>query len=244
MASPVSDGILTGRFDDAFLYARRLHAEQRRKGTRVPYVAHLLAVASLVLEVGGDENEAIAALLHDAVEDQGGEPVLEEIRRRFGGRVADIVAGCTDAWEEPKPPWRERKEAYIAHLGQASPSVLLVSCADKLHNVRSLIFDYGLVGDELWARFNAGRDDILWYYGALAERFVECATGATERLAEELDMAVSELEGMTLFKEDMGQQLVVPVRSTRTGRNEPCPCGSGRKYQKCCGARRSGPAGE
>ena len=129
-------------FDDALVFASRLHAGQLRKGTPVPYVAHLLAVTATVLEHGGDEDEAIAALLHDAVEDQGGAATRAKIRRRFGENVAAIVDGCTDADTIPKPPWQQRKEAYLAHLvGETSPSVRLVSSADKLHNVRSIIAD-------------------------------------------------------------------------------------------------------
>ena len=121
--------MLGERFDQALLYAGRLHARQVRKGTRIPYVAHLLAVTSIVLENGGDEDEAIAALLHDAVEDQGGASVRREIEARFGPRVAAIVEGCSDSQVVPKPPWRARKEAYIAHVQQASASVRLVSAA-------------------------------------------------------------------------------------------------------------------
>ncbi len=130
------------RFHDALSYASRLHAAQRRKGGQVPYVAHLLAVTAIVLEHGGNEDEAVAALLHDAVEDQGGAPRLAEIRARFGVVVADIVAGCTDADTTPKPPWQERKDRYLAHLPAAGRSVQLVAAADKLHNLRSLIEDY------------------------------------------------------------------------------------------------------
>ncbi len=138
------------RFDGAFAYASRLHARQKRKGTKIPYVAHLLAVTAIVLEYGGGEDEAIAALLHDAVEDQGGPATRTEILGRFGKRVVAIVDGCTDTDTEPKPPWRQRKEAYVAHVGDASPSVRLVSAADKLHNARSILADYRLLGEALW----------------------------------------------------------------------------------------------
>jgi GTP pyrophosphokinase len=179
------------RFDEALVYANQLHGTQLRKGTRIPYVSHLMAVASIVIEHGGDEDEAIAALLHDAVEDQGGQAVLAEIRRRFGERVATIVESCTDADTIPKPPWRQRKVAYIAHLAEASPSARLVSNADKLHNARSLVADYRAIGDELWERFNSTRDDNLWYYRSLADLFL--AQGEP-RLAAELDRVVRELE--------------------------------------------------
>lgn len=179
------------RFEDALVWASRLHGDQVRKGTRIPYVAHLLAVASLVLEHGGDEDQAIAALLHDAVEDQGGPQTREEIRRRFGEAVAAIVDGCTDTDETPKPPWRARKEAYLAHLGAASPSVRLVSAADKLHNARSVLADYRARGEEVWGRFQGGRDGTLWYYRALAGAFREAGTNP---LVEELGRVVDELE--------------------------------------------------
>jgi (p)ppGpp synthase/HD superfamily hydrolase len=182
---------LSARFEEALILAARWHAGQVRKETTIPYIAHLLGVASLVLEQGADEDEAIAALLHDAVEDQGGVVALEEIRRRFGDGVAEIVAGCTDAWTTPKPPWRERKEAYIAHLRQASASVRLVSAADKLHNARSILADYRVLGDALWSRFNGGKEGTLWYYRALVETLQ--ATDPTP-LVEELDRVVSEIE--------------------------------------------------
>jgi len=190
VSSPPSESpLLTARFGEALVYARELHAFQTRKGTPVPYLAHLLAVCSLVLEDGGDEDEAIAALLHDAVEDQGGRPTLEEIRRRFGDRVAGIVLECTDADEGPKPPWRVRKERYLAHLPQASRSAIRVSCADKLHNARSLLIDHRRLGERLWERFNAGRDETLWYYRTLVEIFKARGAG----LADELERVVREL---------------------------------------------------
>src|SRR5881227_3632367 len=143
---------LSTRFEDALTFATRLHADQTRKGTSIPYISHLLAVTSIVLEQGGNEDEAIAALLHDAIEDQGGAPTREEIRRRFGDTVVAIVDGCTDTEVMPKPPWRERKEAYIAHIREASTAVRLVSAADKLHNARAVLADYRVLGDALWQR--------------------------------------------------------------------------------------------
>ena len=163
--------ILSLRFDEAFAYASRLHACQQRKGTDIPYLAHLLAVTAIVLEYGGGEDEAIAALLHDAIEDQGGPATRAEIRHRFGEHVVDIVDGCTDAETVPKPPWRQRKEAYVAHVGDASSSVRLVSAADKLHNARSILADYRQLGEALWDRFRGGRDGTLWYYRALVDAF-------------------------------------------------------------------------
>ncbi len=162
---------LSQRFEEALHYAFNLHRHQVRKGSAIPYFAHLMAVASLVLEDGGDEDEAIAALLHDAVEDQGGWETLAEIRRRFGERVAQIVDGCTDAYEHPKPPWQARKEAYLEHLNNASPEVLRVSLADKLHNARTLLVDLQLHGDAVWERFNGGKEGTLWYYRRLLQIF-------------------------------------------------------------------------
>ncbi|MDI6696477.1 MAG: HD domain-containing protein [Anaerolineales bacterium] len=162
---------LTHRFEEALQYALDVHRNQLRKGSETPYISHLLAVAALVLEDGGDEDQAIAALLHDAPEDQGGLQVLEEIRQRFGERVAGIVHGCTDTYQSPKPPWRERKEAYLEHLIHASPEVRRVSLADKLHNARSILTDLLRSGDAVWERFNGGREGTFWYYRRLLEIF-------------------------------------------------------------------------
>jgi GTP pyrophosphokinase len=145
------------KFEDALVYAARLHRDQARKGSRVPYVTHLLAVAAIVGENGGTEEEVVAALLHDAPEDAGGRERLEEIRERYGDEVAEIVAGCTDTYEDPKPAWRPRKEAYVAHVAEASSSVRLVSAADKLHNARSILADLRSLGEELWDRFTGGK---------------------------------------------------------------------------------------
>jgi (p)ppGpp synthase/HD superfamily hydrolase len=183
--------LLTRRFDEALVYASGLHRDQRRKGCGVPYVSHLLAVCGLTLEFQGGEDEAIAALLHDAIEDQGGEATRVEILRRFGPVVTDIVVGCTDTDESPKPPWWPRKENYIAHLATSSESVLLVSACDKLHNARTLITDYRVLGEELWTRFQGGRDGTLWYYRALVEAL---RPRGVPFLIEELDRTVTELE--------------------------------------------------
>lgn len=185
--------ILTQRFHDALGYAMELHGTQARKGTTIPYLAHLLAVASLVIEHGSTEDEAIAALLHDAIEDQGGAPTREEIRRRFGDTVVAIVDGCTDAEVVPKPPWRQRKEAYIAHLQQAPAAVQLVSIADKLHNARAILADYHTLGETLWARFHGGREGTLWYYRTLLQVFREVGT-APAALIDELDRVIRQLE--------------------------------------------------
>jgi (p)ppGpp synthase/HD superfamily hydrolase len=183
--------MLLERFSAALTYATHLHAKQIRKGSGVPYIAHLLGVASIALEFGANEDEAIAALLHDAIEDQGGDATRQEIRRRFGDTVTAIVDGCTDAETIPKPPWRERKEAYIAHISSASPSVLLVSSADKLYNARSILQDYRLVGEEVWQRFTGGKTGSLWYYRSLVEAFRQVRFTP---LVAELERVVSELE--------------------------------------------------
>jgi GTP pyrophosphokinase len=182
---------MTPRFASALVYACEIHAGQLRKGTDIPYISHLLGVTSIALDHGATEDEAIGALLHDAAEDAGGAPVIGEIRARFGPAAAEIVAGCSDTFETPKPPWRARKEAYIAHLASASSSVLLVSAADKLHNVHAITSDYRRIGEALWARFTGGREGTLWYYRALADSFLKLNRN---RLAEELYLAVRELE--------------------------------------------------
>jgi GTP pyrophosphokinase len=183
-------------FVDALTYAAELHADQRRKGTPTPYVAHLLGVCSLVLEDGGDEDEAIAALLHDAVEDQDDDnpgQLLAEIRSRFGDRVASIVEECTETLERPKPPWPDRKAAYLAHLDEASDSALRVSLADKLHNATSVLRDYRLYGDDLWSRFNpqAGKERTLDQYAELARVFSRRCPASP--MARDLDRVVGEL---------------------------------------------------
>jgi GTP pyrophosphokinase len=185
--------ILSERFVDALTFATHLHASQSRKGGKVPYISHLMGVASIALEYGANEDEAIAALLHDAIEDQGGAATREEIRRRFGDTVTEIVNGCTDADTTPKPPWRQRKEAYIAHIPKASASVLLVSASDKLHNAWSVLKDYRLLGDTVWERFQGGKDGTLWYYRAITNAFH--STGSTP-LVDELERVVSELESL------------------------------------------------
>jgi (p)ppGpp synthase/HD superfamily hydrolase len=180
------------RFLKAFLFASEKHAGQTRKASSIPYIAHLMGVAALVLEFGGDEDMAIAALLHDVVEDCGGLPMLEKVRRLFGNRVTTIVDGCTDAYITPKPPWRQRKEDYLRHLKAADAETRLVSAADKLNNVRSIISDYREVGDSIWERFNGGREGTLWYYRALLAQFAR----RPNRLVREFEIAVHELEAL------------------------------------------------
>lgn len=185
---------LTERFEQALIFANRLHATQVRKGDGTPYVSHLLAVSSLVMEAGGDEDVAIAALLHDGPEDQGGHATLALIRERFGDRVAAIVEACSDTFEQPKPPWEQRKRDYLAHLSQATTDTLLVSCADKLHNARAILSDYRDCGDELWERFNGGKQGTLWYYAELINQFDRVAQPPV--LLEELRRVVRELESL------------------------------------------------
>ena len=180
------------RFDDAFTWASELHRKQTRKGKEVPYINHLMAVAALVGSNGGDEDQVIAALLHDSIEDCVGEvpDIVEQIRERFGARVLEIVEGCTDAYSDPKPEWRVRKETYLAHLRETpedSP-ILLVSLADKVHNARAIVRDFLEIGDQLWGRFNGKRDGTIWYYSTLAEIFGEKKPGY---LATELRSMVS-----------------------------------------------------
>ena len=186
--------VLSSRFREALWLAAFLHADQWRKGTDIPYVAHLLAVSSLVLEHGGSEDAAIAGLLHDSVEDQGGRTVLEQIASRFGPSVAAIVEACSDSTETPKPPWRARKERYIAHLAGVTRETLLVSLADKLHNARSILSDYRQIGEVLWERFQGGKDGTLWYYNALLVAFEE--RDEHGRLVEQFRRVVMELRGL------------------------------------------------
>ena len=181
----------TERFDAAMLFAHKVHQGQRRKGTGIPYIAHVLGVAAIAMEYGATEDEAIGALLHDAAEDGGGEATLAEIRASFGDAVADIVLGCSDSLvEDPedKLPWRERKENYLAHLETAAASVCLVSAADKLHNVRSIIRDYREHGEEVWDRFQGRRDGTLWYYETVADALIRrYRSPLTIDLQEEVD---------------------------------------------------------
>ncbi|MGE0753118.1 MAG: HD domain-containing protein [Variibacter sp.] len=189
---------LTERFDRALLYATHVHGGQARKGTPVPYIAHLLAVSATVLEYGGDEELAIAALLHDSVEDQGGKARLADVRNRFGDRVARVVAACSDsladtAKGEPKADWEKRKEAYVAHLDTADEDVLRVSLADKVHNARAILRDLRKadIGEIIWTRFSQPREKTLWYYRSLADKFRERLPG---QLAGELHEIVDVLE--------------------------------------------------
>ncbi len=188
---PSAIRVLSKRFIFALGYAAKLHAKQIRKRTERPYIGHLLGVASIVIEYGGDEDMAIAALLHDAVEDQGGLPRLREIRKKFGKRVAHIVDGCTDAYTEPKSPWLERKRAYIARLAGENEEVRLVSAADKLSNARETLYEVRTHGDSVYDRFAGKKLGTLWYYRELLGVFREAGANP---LVEELERVVTELE--------------------------------------------------
>jgi len=193
-ARPLPDPRLGERFLEAFRFALDKHKDQRRKGKPVPYIEHLMGVCSLVLEYGGDEDQAIAALLHDTVEDCGGQPVEDEIRARFGERVAKIVHECTDSWaidHREKKPWLERKKEYLAHVPQISRDARLVSLADKVHNVRAVVRDLREHGAQTFGRFRGGREGTLWYYESLAREF---AAQKQDALAEELARSVEEIK--------------------------------------------------
>lgn len=183
--SPVA---LSDRFDRALVYATQVHAGQLRKGAEIPYIAHLLAVAALVLEHGGDEDQAIAALLHDAAEDQGGEVRLADIRASFGERVEAIARACSDALPaagEEKAPWKQRKEEYLRHLEHVDPGILLVSAADKLHNARAILLDYREQREALWIRFKGGREGTLCYYRKISKLLARLLPGPlTHELAD------------------------------------------------------------
>ena len=170
-APGLDDVLLSQRYADALAFSFAAHREQARKGSHVPYFAHLIGVSSLVMEYGGDEDQAIAALLHDAAEDQGGHAMLAQIEARFGSTVSEIVRGCSDSLEATKPPWRERKRQYVEHLKTASPDAQLVSACDKLYNARAILSDLRVIGESLWERFTGGREGVLWYYRELADAF-------------------------------------------------------------------------
>src|SRR5215213_6069665 len=172
----------THAFGNALEFAARLHEKQTRKGSDTPYISHLLAVTAIALDYGATETEAIAAILHDAVEDQGGQEALEEIRRRYGDQVASIVEACSDTDESPKPPWRERKVAFVERLRTEPYSVRLVVAADKLHNVRDVLRAYRVHGDDLWSQFNGGRDGTLWYYRAVVDALKQASKPEEKQL--------------------------------------------------------------
>ena len=181
----------TPRLEEAFAYAANLHRHQVRKISGIPYLIHLIGVASIVGEYGGDEDQLIAALLHDGPEDQGGHKTLDEIRQRFGDRVAMIVEECSDTLESPKPPWKERKQAYLDHLPKASPDARLVSASDKLHNARSILLDLRRRGSTVWNNFKGGRTGTLWYFGELVREFEHADT---ENIGKELSRVIDEIK--------------------------------------------------
>ena len=184
------------RFRDALVWAAELHEDQKRKGGDVPYVSHLIGVASIVLEHGGDEDQAIGALLHDALEDQAHKMSPGEIRARFGDKVEAIVEACTDGdpdEQRDRDParWRVRKQKYISDIAHKPVEALLVSMADKLYNARAILEDYREIGEKLWPRFTTGREGTLWYYRSLLTAF-KPRTG--NRLWHELDRTVADIE--------------------------------------------------
>ncbi len=191
MAKTTENPKLSIRFEQALVYAAQLHAKQVRKSGNIPYISHLLSVTALVLENDGDEDEAIAALLHDAVEDQGGAETRAAILKQFGERVVEIVDGCTEPFTVPRLPWRDRKLQYIEQMRHASPSVLRVSIADKLHNARSILADCDREGDAVWQKFNGGKEDTLWFYHKLLEVYQQ---RGSDFLNLELERVISRLE--------------------------------------------------
>ena len=189
---------LSDRFGKALKFAFNLHRDQFRKGSGVPYISHLLGVTAIVLEHGGSENQAIAALLHDAVEDQGGLETLAKIKSLFGPEVAEIVKDCTDAFTIPKPDWKERKTAYLEKLKRSTDETILVSLADKVHNARSILNDLVDCGEDVWGKFNGGKEGTLWYYHSLVEVF---QTNQHPTLAAELKKLVDEISDIARTKE-------------------------------------------
>jgi hypothetical protein len=214
--------VLSARFEDALAFAARLHRSQVRKGTEVPYLSHLLAVAALVLERGGGEDAAIAALLHDAAEDQGGRQTLAEIRARFGDAVAGLVAECSDTFESPKPPWRERKERDIATVAKKSASARLISAAAKLHNAGATLKDFRAQGDPVWRRFKGGREGTLWYLKNYA--LALCSHGPND-LGSDLLRVVSELERAAGLKAPRPPRGARDFSALSFKRTYSCPCG-------------------
>ena len=214
MATRSPDGAFGPKFDEALLLAHELHRYDVRKGTEKPYISHLLGVCSLVVDYGGDEEMAIAALLHDAVEDHGGLPMLERIREVFGARVAHIVDGCTDSYvfdATKKEPWRQRKEMYLARLPREDADVRLVSAADKLYNCRTILRDLRREGIVALDRFNGGRKDTVWYYDELVRAF---RAAGTNDVVEELALSVDEMKRVTGYNH--------AAEMSQIPRQEPC----------------------
>jgi len=183
---------LSDKFEEALIYATWAHCNQTRKKTGIPYIAHILGVTAVALEYGGNETEAIGALLHDTVEDCGGAERLRDIKEKFGDDVARIVDGCTDSDQTPKPPWLDRKRAYVEHLKDSDSSTRLVSASDKLHNTRAILAELRRTGLDVFERFAGKKDGTLWYYRALVTAFRQ--HGEHADLIDELDRVVSEIE--------------------------------------------------
>jgi (p)ppGpp synthase/HD superfamily hydrolase len=182
---------LSKKFEEALIYAAQAHCNQTRKKTGIPYIGHILGVTAIALEYGANETEAIGALLHDTVEDCGGAERLIDIRKRFGEDVAKIVDGCTDTDQTPKPPWLERKTAYLAHLKDSDASTRLVSASDKLHNTRAILAELRRHGPEVFERFSGKKDGTLWYYRSLVTAFRQ--HGDHTDLIDELDRVVTDI---------------------------------------------------
>jgi (p)ppGpp synthase/HD superfamily hydrolase len=187
------------RFEQAFTLANRLHAGQTRKSTSIPYISHLLGVAALVITDGGSEEEAVAALLHDAAEDQGGEATLALIEEQFGARVARIVADSSDTFEDPKPPWRERKESHLARMQHVEADTCRVMLADKVYNSRTLLNDLYREGEAAWDKFNGGKEGTLWYY---REMHALLSAKLPGELANQLSRIITEIEGIASREKD------------------------------------------
>ncbi len=179
------------KFEQALLFALHIHAGQIRKGSQTPYYAHILGVASLVLEDGGTETEAIAALLHDAAEDGAGQNTLDEIRAQFGDEIAEIVLDCSDTLETPKPPWRARKQAHIDHLKTSRPESMHVKLADKVHNANNLLRSLHEYGPSVWDDFKGGREGTLWYFREMHAVFSQTRSGY---LMDEFARLIDEIE--------------------------------------------------
>ena len=184
--------MMSERFVGAVEFANELHGDQIRKGTTVPYISHLLIVSGIVLQHGGSEDEAIGALLHDTVEDCGGKPVMDRIHKRFGDKIVDLVDGCSEKDIQPKPPWLERKKSYIENIKSSTPSVRLITCADKIHNASSIILEYRKVGEKVWDRFKGNKTETLWFYSSFIEAMQ--AAGENRPILNELILVVNELE--------------------------------------------------
>ncbi|MEN8242275.1 MAG: HD domain-containing protein [Chloroflexota bacterium] len=189
-----AEKLLGARFEQAVELAFRLHGRQTRKGSQIPYIAHLLGVAALVIEDGGSEYEAIAALLHDGPEDQGGEETLADIRAKFGEQVARIVANCSDTFEAPKPPWKERKLKHLKKIKDVEADTCRVLLADKLYNARALVSDLHREGETTWEKFNGGKDGTLWYYREMHALLSEKLPG---ELADMLGRVIKEIEQLS-----------------------------------------------